>query len=121
MSEKEIICVGCPMGCHVSLTIDDAGSVTDAKGNECKKGKKNAEQEYANPVRVFTATILTNNAARSLLPVRTNEAIPKHKLKECAQFISKTTVKPPLNIGDIIIQNILDTGADLICSSDLKG
>ena len=119
MSQKEIICVGCPMGCHVVLSFDSSGEVIDYSGNECKKGKKYSKQEYENPVRVFTATVLTKDSARPLLPVRTSSAIPKEKFMECARMISTTTVDPPMNIGDIVIPNILDTGADLICSSDL--
>jgi CxxC motif-containing protein len=109
------------MGCHVLLSIDPSGRITDYSGNECKQGKKYARQEYENPVRVFTATILTKGSARPLLPVRTNRAIPKAELMECARLIAKTTVKGPMRIGDVVISNILDTGADLICSSDLKG
>ncbi len=121
MPQKEIICVGCPMGCHVSLSIDRSGEITDIFGNECKQGKKYARQEYENPVRVFTATVMTKGSDRHLLPVRTNIAIPKEKLMECARLIAKTTVMGPMSIGDVVISNILDTGADLICSSDLKG
>lgn len=120
MPQKEIICVGCPLGCHVILSIGSSGDITDVSGNECKQGKKYARQEYENPVRVFTATVMTIGSTRHLLPVRTNIAIPKEKLMECARLISKKTVEPPMNIGDIVIPNILDTGADLICSSDLK-
>ena len=121
MLQEEILCVGCPMGCHVLLSIDPSGKITDYSGNECKQGKKYARQEYENPVRVFTATILAKGSARPLLAVRTNRAIPKAKLVECARFIAKTTVEGPMSIGDVVIANILDTGADLICSSDLKG
>lgn len=120
MSQKEIICVGCPMGCHVLLSVDPSGEVTDYSGNECKLGKKYTKQEYKNPVRVFTATVMTKDSVWSLLPVRTSGAIPLEKLMECARLISKTRVEPPMNIGDIVTSNILDTGIDLICSCDLK-
>lgn len=121
MTQKEIICVGCPLGCHVLLSLDPTGNITDCAGNECKQGKKFAKEEYENPVRVFTSTVLTKGSVRPLLPVRTSSAVLKEKLKECAFFISKITVQPPLAMGDVIVPNLLGTGADLICSSDLKG
>lgn len=121
MSQKEIICVGCPMGCNVRLNIDGTGAVIDTTGNECKQGKKYAKQEYENPVRVFTATVLTKGSARALLPVRTNAAIPKAKLKECARFLAAMTVEPGLKVGDVVVENIIDTGSDLICSAELQG
>jgi len=120
MPEKEIICVGCPMGCHVILRIDDSGKVTDSSGAECKQGKKYAKQEYESPVRIFTTTVLTKGSARPLLPVRTNIAIPKDKLKECARFVSKIRLQPPLATGAIVVANLLDTGADLVCSAELR-
>ena len=84
MTQKEIICVGCPLGCHVLLSLDPTGDITDCAGNECKQGKKFARQEYENPVRVFTSTVMTKGSVRSLLPVRTSSAVPKDKLKDCA-------------------------------------
>ena len=119
MSQQEIICVGCPLGCHVSLSINSSGEITDFSGNECKKGKKYTTQEYENPVRIFTATVLTKGSSRPLVPVRTNIAIPKDKLMGCAYVASKLTVKPPLAMGEVLITNIADTGADLICSDVL--
>jgi len=120
MSEHEIICVGCPMGCHVTLNIDNSGEITGFSGNECKRGKEYVAQEYKNPVRIFTATVLTKGSTRPLLPVRTNSTIPKVKMKECAYLVSRITVEPPLVIDEVVISNIVDTGADLVCSDELS-
>ncbi len=120
MSQEQIICVGCPMGCHVELTVSDSGEITDYAGNECKKGKKYTAQEYTDPVRVFTATLLTRESARPLIPVRTKAPIPKNKIKECAQHVSTILVEPPRTVGDVVVENILDTGVDLICSAELQ-
>ncbi len=35
----ELICIGCPLGCN--LTVDmDGSEVVEVKGNTCKKGKE---------------------------------------------------------------------------------
>jgi len=119
MSEKEIICIGCPMGCHVLLSIGPSGEIISFSGNDCKQGEIYTTQEYQYPVRVFTGTVSTKGSVRPLLPVKTSSAIPKDKLRECAFFTSQITIKPPLAMGEIVIRNILGTGAALVCSDEL--
>ena len=119
MSEQEIICVGCPLGCHVILSISPSGEITGFSGNECKKGEAYVAQEYKYAVRIFTATVVTKGSVRPLLPVRTNSTIPKDKLRECAYLVSQITVEPPLAIGEVVLPNILGTGTDLVCSDEL--
>ncbi|MEA3222475.1 MAG: DUF1667 domain-containing protein [Thermodesulfobacteriota bacterium] len=120
MAKKEkIICVGCPMGCEVTLVINEKKEVEKVSGNKCKEGHKYAIEEYKNPVRILTATVLTQDSSQPLLPVRTDSPILKTKLKKAMQVLVKVRAKPPLKTGDILIPNILGTGADLVTSSNL--
>ena len=114
-----IICVGCPMGCMVKLTVNNKDEVIEIADNKCKEGKQYATQEYKNPVRLLTATVLTNDSIHTLLPVRTNKPIPKKLLVDGMQVLAKVTVKPPVKSGDVIVTNLLNTGSDLIASSEL--
>jgi CxxC motif-containing protein len=117
--EVKVICVGCPSGCEVTLTIDDKGEVTKITGNRCKEGKKYATEEYRNPVRVLTATVLTQGSSQPLLPVRTDKPILKARLSEGMRVLVKVRAKPPLKTGDILVPNLLNTGANIIATSDL--
>ena len=92
MIQREIICIGCPLGCHVMLTIDSDCNVESARGNQCKEGLKHAKAELQHPVRVLTATVLTEGSERRLLPVRTDKAVSKEKLNEIMQAIKKIKV-----------------------------
>lgn len=107
------------MGCHVVLSIGPSGEIAGFPGNGCRQGKKYATQEYKYPERIFTATVFTKDSLQPLLPVRTNRAIPKDKLRECAYFASQIKGESPLAVGDVIISNILGMGADLVCSDEL--
>lgn len=118
MREQELICIGCPLGCHVRLEITDEDEVKDLSGNKCKEGKEYVVAEYRAPVRVFTATVLSEEGGHPL-PVRTNKPVHKAQLKELARVISKVRVKAPIKIGDVIVPNFLGTGADLIASGTL--
>ncbi len=117
--EKNITCIGCPMGCAVTLTIDDDRKVTSITGYKCKEGQKYALAEYKNPVRTLTATVLTQNSSQRLLAVRTTAPIPKTKLLPGIMALAEVRAKPPIKMGDVVISNLLDTGVDVVATSGL--
>lgn len=112
---KELICINCPMGCH--LTVDTEAKTV--KGNTCKRGETYGINEVTNPVRVVTSTVKVKNGSHPVLPVKTSTAIPKDMNFKCIEEINKVEVNAPIKMGDIIIENILGTGADIVASRDL--
>lgn len=117
--EETIICVGCPLGCEIKLILSDRDEEIEVSGNKCKEGKQYALEEFSNPVRTLTATVLTKDSSQTLLPVRTSKPILKTLLRQGMSIIAETTVKPPIKMDDIIVPNLLDTGVDVIATSDL--
>jgi len=115
--EQEIICIGCPLGCRVTVKADHSGSITDMTGNQCKEGKEYVTLEFRDPVRVLTATLLTEGTRR-LLSVRTDKPVYKSQLKEVMRAIAKVKITPPVKVGEVIIHNILGTGANLVATSE---
>jgi CxxC motif-containing protein len=118
--EHEIICIRCPLGCRTELTVNDEGNILGVGNAQCKEGKEYAISEYKSPVRVLTTTVLTKDSAKKLLPVKTSQPIHKTRLMNCMNYISKIRVEPPIQIGQVIVSNILDLGADLISTEDLR-
>lgn len=119
MFEEEIICIGCPLGCRTTLRINKQHEVVEITGYKCKEGRQYVLEEYRNPVRILTLTILTEKSGCPLLPVRTNRPILKSKLKEAALTLGRLRVKPPIQAGQTILSNLLDTNADVIATDDL--
>jgi CxxC motif-containing protein len=117
--EEKIRCIGCPLGCLVTLTVDDKGEVVGIAGYQCKDGQKYVLDEYRNPMRVLTATVLTQGSSRPLLAVRTTRPILKTRLAEGMTVLAKARAKPPIKIGDVVIPNLLGTGADVVATTDL--
>ena len=113
---KELICIGCPIGCHLSV---DTEKMT-VKGNSCKRGEAYGINEVTNPVRVVTTTIKIDGATHSVLPVKTNNPIPKDLNFKCIEILNNITVKAPVKMGDVILENILDTGVDVIATREMK-
>jgi CxxC motif-containing protein len=118
MAEQTIICIGCPLGCHVTLNVDKKGEIEALTGNQCKEGREYVMAEFRAPVRVFTATLLSEKGGR-LLAVRTNKPVHKGQLKELMLALSKLRFTAPIKTGQILIPNILGTGADLVASSSI--
>ena len=114
---QELICITCPKGC-VTKVWKEKGDIK-IEGKICKKGKDYIKQEYIEPKRMLTSTVVVELSAVKRLPVRTREAIPKKKLFMAMDQLSEIRVKPPVKIGDVIISNLVDTGIDLIASDDL--
>ena len=118
--EETYICIGCPLGCEVTLTIDNKGNVVGFAGNKCKEGKKYVLEEYKNPVRTLTATVLTQGSSQPLLAVRTNKPIPKALQAQSMTVIARARVVPPVRIGDVVVSNLLNTGADVVANTALS-
>jgi CxxC motif-containing protein len=119
MTYKEIVCIGCPLGCVVNINLESNGSISSFTGNQCKKGQEYAVAEIQNPVRVLTATVLTEGGHRDLLPVRTDKAVSKEKLNAIMKVTAQIRIKPPVKMGQEIAHNVLGTGANLISTGSL--
>ena len=101
------------------MTIDKKGEVQEFAGNKCKEGKKYVLEEYQNPVRTLTATVLTEGSSQPLLAVRTSKPILKTKQIPGMQVIAGVKARPPLKMGDVVIPDLLGTGVDVVASADL--
>lgn len=114
--EKELICIVCPKGCHLKVDAE-AKSVT---GNGCPRGFEYGINEVTNPVRVITSTVKVQNGELPVVPVKTTNAIPKELNFKCMEEINKVIINAPVKIGDIVIQNVLGTGADIVVTRNVK-
>ena len=98
---------------EVELEGEEIVSVT---GNQCKKGEKHAHQEVFFPGRILTTTVRTTEPEAPLLPVRSDNLIPKEKLRECMRLIAKCVVSDPFQLGEVVIENILGLGVNIVAS-----
>ena len=118
MTEKELVCVVCPMGCRITVTLD-GDKIVSVKGNSCPRGKAYAEKECIRPERILTTTVRLEGGVHRVLPVITDREIPLDKVFEAMELVRKVTVKAPVSEGQVIIENILDSGANVIASRSM--
>jgi CxxC motif-containing protein len=114
---QELICITCPKGCVTKVWKEK--NDLKIEGRICKKGKAYIKQEYIEPKRILTSTVVVERSPIKRLPVRTREAIPKKELFAAMNQLSEIRIKPPVKIGAVIISNLLNTGVDVIASDDL--
>ena len=113
--KKEMICIVCPMGCHLSV-----GTATlEVTGNTCPRGAKYGKEELTCPKRVITSTVKIIGGIHRRVPVKTNDSIPKELNFKCMELLNDIELKSPVKRGDVVIKNILGTGADVVVCRDM--
>lgn len=113
---KNLICIVCPRGCR--LTVDEENGYA-VEGNQCPRGEEYGRNEIMNPVRVVTTTVRIESSEMKLCPVRTEKPIPKDKMFECIRVLNGITLKAPVRTGDIVFENLLSTGVNVIATRDI--
>lgn len=117
MTTKNLICIGCPMGCPLTVTIEE--NHISVSGNSCPHGADYAKKEVMSPTRVVTSTVRIFGADIARVSVKTASDIPKGKIFDCMKEIKKVSVTAPVKIGDVIIQNCAGTGTDVIATKNV--
>ncbi len=117
METRNLTCIGCPMGCALTVTID--GDNITVEGNTCPHGATYAKKEVTNPTRVVTSSVRVNGADIARASVKTASDIPKNKIFDCMAEICKIEVDAPVKIGDVIIENCAGTGVNVIATKNV--
>lgn len=115
METRQLTCIGCPMGCALCVTISEEG--IQVSGNTCPRGELYGREEVQNPVRILTTTLPTENG--KMVSVKSAKGIPKDRILDCMKSLKGVSLKVPIHTGDIVVQDILDTGIDLIATKEV--
>ena len=115
MGKRELICIGCPMGCPVTVQMNGT-QVISVSGNTCPRGDAYARKEVTNPTRIVTSTVKVEGGSVGMVSVKTKEDIPKDKIFDCVRALKDITVKAPIRIGDVILADAAGTGVDVVAT-----
>lgn len=118
MNTIELTCIGCPLGCPLTVTIDGK-EVVEVKGNTCPKGAAYAKKEVTNPTRIVTSTVRVSGGSCPMVNVKTASDIPKEKIFECIEALKGVIVPAPVRIGDVILADVAGTGVDIIAARNV--
>ncbi|MDO4555248.1 MAG: DUF1667 domain-containing protein [Lachnospiraceae bacterium] len=117
--DKTVTCIGCPLGCAVTVTFSQDGTISKITGNTCKRGEDYARKEVTNPARVVTSIVRVKGGDISMLSVKTASDIPKDKIFDCMEKLRSITVEAPVHIGDVILKDVCSTGIDVIATKEI--
>lgn len=115
---RNLTCISCPIGCPLTVEIEN-GEVLSVQGNTCKRGDQYARTECVHPVRSLTSTVKVNGGIRPVVSVKSSMPVPKELMLECMEIINKAEINAPVEIGDVVVENILNTGADIVATNVL--
>ena len=114
----DLTCIRCPMGCAIHVKIEN-GQVVSVTGNTCPRGAAYAKSEATAPVRTVTSTVRALGGVRPVVAVKTVPDVPKGKIFAVMDAVRALEVKAPVHIGDILCENIADTGSNLVAAAAL--
>ena len=110
--KKNYICIKCPRGCEIKASLDGSGAVTELTGNSCRLGIDYVKQESINPVRTLTTTVKVEGGNQKVVPVWTEKPIAMDKIIALAQALDGITLKAPVKINQIVMEDALGTGTE---------
>jgi CxxC motif-containing protein len=118
METKNLTCIVCPLGCAMTAQID-GGKIVSISGHTCKRGESYARTELSDPRRTLTTTMRVKG--NGLVSVKSKDPLPKGKLFDCMTVINAWEAQAPVEIGDVLIKDIMGLGVDIVATSRVKG
>ena len=70
-------------------------------------------------MRTISTTVEIKGGLHPRIPVKTKGDIPKEKIFEVMEEINKVSVTSPVKCGDVLIENVLGTGIDVVACRDM--
>ncbi|MBR3328174.1 MAG: DUF1667 domain-containing protein [Atopobiaceae bacterium] len=114
--ERELICINCPLGCMLTVVMQD-GEVVSVSGNTCKRGEIYARKEVTNPTRIVTTSVAVDGSAiERRVSVKTERDVPKGQIFNVMKELKGVRVSAPVEIGDVIIHDVCNTGVDVVAT-----
>ena len=111
-------CHACP-DTHYEVTNACQHCLAHHCSNSCPKGAEYGQNELRNPTRVLTTTVCVEGGLYPRIPVKTSRAIPKGLLMDAMAEVAKVRLVAPVRRGQVILPDLLGTGADLVASRDM--
>ncbi len=113
---RDLTCIVCPKGCPMKVTLKGK-EILQIEGFTCPRGKQYAIDECTHPMRTLTSTVRTSGGG--VVAVKTDKTIPKELMFDCMKEINKAVATLPVRIGDILIENLLGTGANVVITANM--
>ena len=117
MDKTIMKCKVCPIGCELIISKNSSSpSGYSVEGNSCNRGMDFGIKEMTEPSRILTGRVMLKNGSMKRLPVKTTGVVPKDRVDEIMYIFNNTEVESPVKRGDVIIENILGLGINVVAA-----
>ena len=115
MEMRELTCIGCPLGCSLTVTMEE--QTITVTGNTCPRGEVYAKKEVTDPTRIVTSSVKVLGGDRALVSCKTKSDIPKGKIFDVARALKEVEAVAPVSIGDVLVEDVAGTGVQIVATS----
>jgi CxxC motif-containing protein len=85
----------------------------------CSRGHAYVRAELTDPKRMVATTVKIRGGIHPLMPVYTESPFPKPKIFDLLEQIKDVEIQAPIEMGQVIIENVLGTGINIIANRDM--
>ncbi len=118
MKTVNLTCIGCPLGCQLTVQMDGS-EIVSVTGNTCKTGDRYARKELTAPTRIVTTTVRVTGGTLAVVSVKTAADIPKGKIFACIKALQAVEVPAPISIGQVILPDVAGTGVAVVATKNI--
>ena len=121
--EKEMICISCPIGCHLRVSYNENEVITpesiQVQDNKCPRGLIYGKEEILAPKRVVTASCAIESVLMDRIPVKSTGAVMKEEINGLLTDLYRVKLQSPVKMGDVIIRDYKESGIDIVTTRSL--
>lgn len=115
---RTFTCIVCPVGCEIEVEAEGQ-EIRKITGEGCPRGRAYVENEIRNPMRSLTSSVLVDGGTAEITSVRLTKPIPRNQMMDVMRELRKIRVEAPVALGQIIYENILGLGSDVMITKSV--
>ena len=119
MEKREFVCIGCPLGCNVTVKLDGT-EIKNITGNTCPRGADYVTKELTDPRRIVTSLVRVTDGELPVVSVKTASDIPKDKIRDCIRALKDVELPAPVQVGDVVLENVCGTGINVVATKTIE-
>ena len=113
-----LTCILCPVGCELEVRRSERG--LDVQGHQCEKGIGFATEEVLYPKRNLATSVPVRGSETRLVSVRLSDRVPREMIFPILGEIARLRPAAPVRRGQVLIADVLGTGADVIATRTVE-
>jgi len=107
------------VGCSIQ-TLVEGQELLEIRGHACQRGEAFVREELTAPRRMFTTTVRVRGGRLPLVPVRYTAPLPKGMMLAMAQALRGIELEAPVSAHQVVLQDALGTGVDIVTSRPME-